>query len=420
MTMISESGAIRDVNEIAAALGTTAEVIQAEDDAIATASLESLLEDIEGFVVHDYNDDTPVFQLAPAVESVLGIASVIQESGAISRSDASTLHQMTSSLEEFKGAFDCLPVGSYTELPSRVNFEASMESVFGNIGRKIVEIIKNIIKWIKDKAKAFVDLFRDKRVKTAKAAEASKKVDAALEETRKNIEEMIEEMRKNPLYAETNEFAKKNAARAKAEKIDLDIPTLFAKLTDKPTDATLCLTTIINIVKQMDGGAEPASFFNPVHILNKTVLNEPVEVPGGDDAGYDLLKAILVKMRETANDSDIISTVTPEQEISKRLRAFDQNLVIKSATVMATSLVRVTNEAQKNLNKILGDISEKTSKGERLANEDPLMVSAQAWRKRVQACSDINDIHTLVMSSWSKTIQVGAKLTATPTMGKAA
>ena len=153
MTMISESGAIRDISEIAAALEVPVETLQMENEAIANASVEELIKDIEEIVVADYNDDIPVFELAPVVDSILQVTNAIKASGSISRSDAMTLHQMTSSLEDFKGVFDNIPISSYTEAPSLVNFDASMESVLSSLARNAIETIKKIIAWIREKAK---------------------------------------------------------------------------------------------------------------------------------------------------------------------------------------------------------------------------------------------------------------------------
>lgn len=417
MTMISESGAIVDVNEIAAALEVPVDTIQAEDAAIATASLEDLLRDIEEVVVHNYNDDEPVFTLAPAVESVLHVAGMIQENGAISRSDAVTLKQMTESLEEFKGAFDCLPTVSYTELPSRVNYEASMESIFGNVGRKIVEIIKNIIKWIKEKSAALIGIFRDKRVKTAKAAEASKKVDEALQKSIKDAVDAFADA-VNPEYREA-------ARRPHYESVDLHMPSLFAHLTDNATSAKSVFHSIDSIVHDL--GLALDGKFNllkaAAKVLDKDLFQDPTEVKesGQDEIdAFGYFKAISNRLRETANDSDVITTTEPKVEIHKRLRMFDESLIMKTSYILAIKLTKTNDRAQKELNSILSEINKKTSSGERLASEDPLMVKAQLYRGVVQTASDINDIHSFLMSAWTKGIALGAKVAQNPSMGKAA
>lgn len=176
MTMISESGAIRDISEIAAALEVPVETLQMENEAIANASVEELIKDIEEIVVADYNDDIPVFELAPVVDSILQVTNAIKASGSISRSDAMTLHQMTSSLEDFKGVFDNIPISSYTEAPSLVNFDASMESVLSSLARNAIETIKKIIAWIREKAKDVIKSIRDFSPKIRSVEELARRI----------------------------------------------------------------------------------------------------------------------------------------------------------------------------------------------------------------------------------------------------
>lgn len=176
MDMVSESGAITDVNEIAAALGLAPEVIKAEDEAIMAASLEDLLEAINQTEEMVAVEDVDIDVLTPAMESILNIANEIQGVGAISRADAITLRQMTTSLEGFQDLFATMPMNSFTEMPSKVNFDASMEGIFGDIARKVVEIIKAIIKWIRDKAKQLFSFIRKDRVVIQQANLAAAKV----------------------------------------------------------------------------------------------------------------------------------------------------------------------------------------------------------------------------------------------------
>lgn len=176
MDMISDSGAITDVNEIAAALGLTPEEIRKEDEAIMASSLEDLLESIDQIESSVDDEEVDLYALSPTMESVMNVVKGIQSSGAISRSDAITLRQMTASLEGFQDVFSNMPINSFTETPSKVNFDASMEGILGDIGRKIVEVIKAIIKWIRDKSKQLIGFIRKDRIVAQQANLAAAKV----------------------------------------------------------------------------------------------------------------------------------------------------------------------------------------------------------------------------------------------------
>ncbi|MCY1278821.1 hypothetical protein D9M68_19500 [compost metagenome] len=171
MELISDTGAIRDISEIAAGLS------QEEDDRIEAISLENLLDELQ--LVHEQVEDIPAEEVeaanfAPAFESLVGMITSIRENGSISRTEALTLRDMTASMEGFESTFESLPIQSFTELPSKVNFQPSMEGLLGNIARSILQAIKKAIEWVRMQVRSFVSAMRVNLPK-AKAADAVRK-----------------------------------------------------------------------------------------------------------------------------------------------------------------------------------------------------------------------------------------------------
>ncbi|MNB58631.1 hypothetical protein D3C75_74460 [compost metagenome] len=138
MPMISESGAVMDINELAAALELTPEA--AEE--INALSLEQIFDEVDKFVVDQGLSDEDAVVLEPALESLRNVYHSVRDSGHISRADAQVLMQMTTSLENFRDPFDTMPANSFTELPSKVNYTPAMEGILSSILRKIWEAIK--------------------------------------------------------------------------------------------------------------------------------------------------------------------------------------------------------------------------------------------------------------------------------------
>ncbi len=146
---------------------------------IENTSLEDLLEDLTG--IEDTTDkvesgELPEDALAPAMESLRGMLGELRESGAISRVDAQTIQSMTTSMEGFEDTFALMPLSSFTLMPSKVNYDASMENLLSSIGRRIIDAIKKAIEWIRSKVKALMGLFKNKPVETKKVQVAVKKV----------------------------------------------------------------------------------------------------------------------------------------------------------------------------------------------------------------------------------------------------
>lgn len=145
MDMISDSGAVTDISEIAATLGIPAQ----DAEEINAMSLEQLCDEFNKFVVNEALSDEDVTILTPALESLRNVYHSVRDSGTISRSDASVLMKMSASLEGFQDPFATLPLASYTELPSKVNYNPSMENLLTAILRKIWEAIKAVAAKIK-------------------------------------------------------------------------------------------------------------------------------------------------------------------------------------------------------------------------------------------------------------------------------
>lgn len=178
MTMISESGAIRDISEIAA--GLTAE----EEARIESASLEELMEEIGN--AEDELSALPEevmneFSISPGLESLMSVLSSIRESGSISRIDAQSIQAMTTSMEGFEDIFANMPIGSFTEMPSKVNFDASMESVLQSALRTVVDAIRKMVAWVREKIKSFAQTFRANLPKAKLADELNQKVVSKLD-----------------------------------------------------------------------------------------------------------------------------------------------------------------------------------------------------------------------------------------------
>ncbi|MNO21478.1 hypothetical protein D3C76_112520 [compost metagenome] len=116
--------------------------------------------------------DIPSTELEPAMESLLNAAEALRDSGAISRQDIAALQAMSASMEGFEHTFDRLPLKSYTELPSKVNFTASMENIFGDALRKLVELIKKAIAFLKKAARNTFNFITFQKKQTVRVTSA--------------------------------------------------------------------------------------------------------------------------------------------------------------------------------------------------------------------------------------------------------
>jgi hypothetical protein len=193
--MISESGAIRDISEIAAAL--QCDVTEEETSRIEGLSMEDLLGELDGSLEEAAEFPTEVMEglgALPAMESLMEVVNQLRESGSISRADATTIGLMTASMEGFENAFNNLPLVSYTEMPSKVNFDASMEGLVSTFFRKAIEIIKKLIDFIKKQIKTVIDKVRGRHADLAKVEAVSKQVERSYKPVTPDVlKEVVEE-----------------------------------------------------------------------------------------------------------------------------------------------------------------------------------------------------------------------------------
>lgn len=174
--MISESGAVVDLNEIAATLGMTEPLVVSDDNVIANASMEELLQDLSGICDDVEAGVIPVHDIEPALESLISVIGVIRDSGSISRADAQVLMQMSASMEGFQDTFVTMPLRSFTETPSMVNFEPSMENLMNRTLKAIVDAIRKAIAWVREKAREFINSFRTNLPKAKKVDQLTSQV----------------------------------------------------------------------------------------------------------------------------------------------------------------------------------------------------------------------------------------------------
>ncbi|MNZ24873.1 hypothetical protein D3C78_420280 [compost metagenome] len=282
---------------------------------------------------------------------------------------------------------------------------------------------------MKEKAKAFINLFRDNRIKAKKTEEASKKVEQALKASEMSLQELfLSAVKPEHLKPSEGPDEVRVPKRKPGQKVDLNINSLAARLTDSPTNLGALKNKIQEVSTHMRAMLTKEDFGMPSYAfqLDKMLFGDDVteydHSNKGDPGTYglDYIHAIAARLRSTAADVDVISTDTPEKEINGRLAMFDSSKMAGVAMQMASPLANTANEAAKELEAIEKEISALTGKNVRLANEDPLLVKARRHKAIVQGVSDINDIYGYVMKSWTDLIQVGAKVVKDPNYGAAA
>lgn len=460
MTMINDSGVIVDPTELAAVLETSVEELQTENQQILSASLEDLLSAIETQVDHGDIEDVPSEFLTPAMESVLSIARDIQASGAISRSDAQTLRTMTTSLEGLQESFETLPLNSYTEMPSKVNFDASMESVFGNIGRKILEVIKSIIKWIREKAKAFVGLFRTNRVKAKQVEEAAKKVDDALTSSIKvqrtadwehvarnyaqasqNVQDVLDSMKANQgewdkLRQKLGEkhmdgWAKGAAERAKMNKVQLDLPMLASSVAygDRAGNVNKACHLLVILTIELTGSIvasttytfKPSTFDNLVELdkllFEDSQLKAPEHTLSGASAA---LRHIVARLNAEAADVDVLTVDNPEHVLNQVIASFNLARLSNMADRIAIQVTKSNTSYTARSSALEAEIQAAVKRGETVPANDPRVEEVNNLRTASKIGEDLDAIYRAIMNAFSKVTRIGAELAKNPAAVKAA
>jgi hypothetical protein len=136
----------------------------------SNASLESMEETISSeFTVGDY---------FPSLESINSIVNEIRASGGICRDDVILLNNVTESMEGM--SINLPPLNSFTEVPSKVNFDVSMENIVSDMANKVIETIKKIIAWIKEKLSNLLGMVK-------KSSIHNKQAEAVVETVTKDI-----------------------------------------------------------------------------------------------------------------------------------------------------------------------------------------------------------------------------------------
>lgn len=197
---------------------------------IENTSLEDLLEDLTGIedtVTNVESGDLPETEIAPALESLRGMIQDLRHSGSISRAEAQSILSMTTSLEGFDTTFSNMPLASFTELPSKVNFQPAMEGLVGNVVKAVIEAIKRVIAWLREKGKALLSAIRGRAADIPKAEAASKKAAGEFKPvTRADVSQAVEipEKASPKVAALAKEVAK--------ESLSISAPELVSKVMD--------------------------------------------------------------------------------------------------------------------------------------------------------------------------------------------
>jgi len=164
---------------------------------IENTSLEDLLEDLTGLeTIADKVElgELPEDELTPAMESLRGMIEDLRHSGSICRTDAHAIQSMTASMEGFEDTFATMPLASFTQMPSKVNYTASMENLLSAVARKIIEAIKKVIRFLREKGRALLSALRGGAKTTAQVKAACDQV--VKKHTPVTEPEIVKEVRK--------------------------------------------------------------------------------------------------------------------------------------------------------------------------------------------------------------------------------
>lgn len=182
MSLINESGAVIDPSEISASdtPDDLPPVEMTEDE--ATVVLDSFSDiftkSVDGVEDEENIEDIEELHvsLSQSLEQLCSIRQELQSNGCVSRSDATMIRNLMASAESIGSTFDKLPINSFTEMPSKVNFEASCESLLGSIYQTVLRIIKAVVNFLASTGKWLSKVFAARSVKNKQYD----KVDAAV------------------------------------------------------------------------------------------------------------------------------------------------------------------------------------------------------------------------------------------------
>lgn len=185
--MISDNGAVRDPNTIAAEgevesslAPTIGDPAMMELPEISMEEAEDILEET-GPILADPKDPTQIedleVSLSSSLEQLTNVRNELTANGYINRSEAAMLKNLTASAESVTGFFDRYPVSSFTEMDSKVNHAATCESLAQTIVDKVISIIKTIIKYIVSIGKWFISFLTGRRRKDQQNDQADKAIE---------------------------------------------------------------------------------------------------------------------------------------------------------------------------------------------------------------------------------------------------
>lgn len=143
MTMISESGAIVEPNEIAGIHfdEISTDVTMEELDALLIPA-EDPLED-QTQALEEAMDITVSMQAS--IEHLQSLYKEVTKAGHISRPEAQMIKNITASVESIQTFFEKTPMKSYTEMGSKVNYTATCEGLISSVLKLIAKMIMGVI-----------------------------------------------------------------------------------------------------------------------------------------------------------------------------------------------------------------------------------------------------------------------------------
>lgn len=217
------------------------EVSQEQLDEYSTQTIDRLLSSVASLECLELEIETisnPTDVIA-SVESIMSVVSDIRKSGGVCRNDALLLRSISTSMEGIGDEFRKIPVNSFTEMPSLVNYGVSTEGFVSDAIESIRRVIRNIIEWIKKqfaKAKAF---FTGSQTNVAKVDIATKKV---VEETKhkkpltddqqlKELVKVAEKLDTSKLFVPENTVSrslKRDMEELKKKVDDIDVGKAFS------------------------------------------------------------------------------------------------------------------------------------------------------------------------------------------------
>jgi hypothetical protein len=298
-------------------------------------------------------DENPA--ILPALESLMAVVNDIQSAGVIARSDAQALMNMTSSLESFENIFANMPLTSYTELPSKVNYGASMESVVSRVIASIIEAIKRAIARIREMVAKLGDMFNKQAVVDAK-------VETAL--VAKTESKTIEQIAVKLKAAPTQEI---KPVEGVSKMFDMVVrtdlmntmihtfePTFKAINANRPLDETVRL--LDGQVKELLGTLSINTKQSP---YAGTAHDEPIDAP------FYGLSALIDGIRKLDEKKDIVYSIEEMPEILNLIEKRGAQIKSRPSKKVAVEFRNATNTLKKINHDLMAEIRTATNDQEK-------------------------------------------------------